>query len=148
MFGDVNKVALMGNVTNDPELRYTPGGSAVMNFSLATNRSYQKDNDWVDEATFHNIVVWRSAENLAKRIKKGTRVYIEGRIQVRSWENDQGQKQYKTEIVADDVILVARYEGANTDSSSTGPSEQMKDEKPKKKASNDDETIDPDDLPF
>ena len=147
MFGDVNKVTLMGNITNEPELRYTPGGSAVLNFGLATNRSYQKDNNWTDEVTYHNVVFWRSAENLAKRIKKGTRVYVEGRIQVRSWENSEGQKQYKTEIVADDVILIARYEG-NSENSSQGEDQSKAQENGNNASNSSDDSIDPDDLPF
>ncbi len=158
MFGDVNKVTLMGNITNDPELRFTPGGSGVLNFGLATNRSYQKDNNWTDEVTFHNIVVWRSAENLAKRVKKGTRVYVEGRLQVRTWENAEGHKQYKTEIVADDVILVARYEGGKEEElGSTAHSSQptasnedssSKSQSKKQATSSSDDSINPDDLPF
>ena len=157
MFGDINKVSLMGNITNDPELRFTPGGSGVLNFGLATNRSYQKDNNWTDEVTFHNIVVWRSAENLAKRVKKGTRVYVEGRLQTRTWENAEGQKQYKTEIVADDVILIARYEGGKdgdmAQSSQPTTSEEASNNKSqaqnkKQTSSNNDDSIDPDDLPF
>ena|SRR5688572_22702459 len=158
MFGDVNKVTLMGNITNDPELRFTPGGSGVLNFGLATNRSYQKDNNWTDEVTFHNIVVWRSAENLAKRVKKGTRVYVEGRLQVRTWENAEGHKQYKTEIVADDVILVARYEGGKDSEQGSEETRNSKSEasisnegskaESKKQAPSSDDSINPDDLPF
>lgn len=154
MFGDVNKVTLMGNVTNDPDLRFTPSGSAVLNFSVATNRSYKKGEEWVDEVTYHNLVVWRSAEPLAQRIRKGTRVYVEGRIQTRSWENAEGQKQYKTEVVADDVNLVARYEGGKSNdlpeptprSNDIQPSANVSQPAPAKKA--DENTIDPDDLPF
>lgn len=150
MFGDVNKVTLMGNITNDPELRYTPGGAGVLNFGMATNRSYQKDNQWVDEPSFHNIVVWRSAETLAQRVKKGTRVYVEGRLQTRSWENAEGKKQYKTEVVAEDVILVARYEGGKEDGGSSAAPESVPKKpvsKPKKEEASDD-SINPDDLPF
>jgi single-strand DNA-binding protein len=147
MFGDVNKVILMGNITNDPDLRYTPSGAAVLNFGLATNRSYRKGDEWVDEVTYHNLVVWRSAENLAQRIKKGTRIYVEGRIQTRSWENSEGQKQYKTEVVADTVNLIARYEGGSLDSSSSNSDSESK-SAPADQSNNSDESIDPDDLPF
>lgn len=157
MFGDFNKVFLMGNVTNDPDLRFTPSGSGVLNFSLATNRRYKKGEEWVDEVSFHNIVVWRSSETLAQRIKKGTRVFIEGRIQTRSWENSEGQKQYKTEVIADDVNLVARYEGANDSSSPASGSQKpatKADSKSKnveaseEPSGNESQSIDPDDLPF
>lgn len=154
MFGDVNKVTLMGNVTKDPDLRYTPSGSAVVSFSIATNRRYQKDNQWQDEVSFHNIVVWNSAESLAQRIRKGTRIYIEGRLQTRSWDGQDGKKNYKTEIIAEKVILIARYEGSNDDgASSSTPSndefitDEPSESKSSKKASTEDE-IDPNDLPF
>jgi|SRR5690606_1857322 len=144
MFGDVNKVTLLGNVTKDPDLRFTPSGTAVLSFSIATNRRYKKGEEWVDEPSFHNIVVWNQAEQLGKRIKKGTRIYIEGRLQTRSWDGADGKKQYKTEIVADRVILIARYEGDNMSDSSALPTPA---------AGNDDveyveDSIDPSDLPF
>ena len=67
MFGDVNKVILMGNVTRDPDLRYTPSSAAVISFSIATNRRYKKGEEWVDEPAFHNIVVWNSAEAISSK---------------------------------------------------------------------------------
>ncbi len=164
MFGDINRVTLMGNVTKDPDLRYTPSGSAVVSFSIATNRRYQKDNQWLDEVAFHNIVVWNNAEGLAKRIRKGTRIYVEGRVQTRSWDGQDGKKNYKTEIIAEKVILIARYEGSNDDggasagSSSQGSSSASSEDEfitdesdsssatSSKKGSSDD--IDPNDLPF
>ena len=144
MFGDLNEVTLLGNVTKDPDLRFTPGGSAVISFSLATNRRYKKEENWVDEPSFHNIVVWNQAEQLAQRIKKGTRILIQGRIQTRSWDGSDGKKQYKTEVVADKVILISRFEGDRENSSepTTKPSQSNK------SSSNEDESIDPSDLPF
>jgi single-strand DNA-binding protein len=144
MFGDVNKVTLMGNITNDPDLRYTPSGTAVISFGLATNRRYRKQNsdEWTDEPTFHNIVIWRNAESLAKRIRKGTRLYLEGRIQTRSWEDNEGNKKYKTEVIAEEVVLIARYEGANDQ----GGSSTAKDAAPSEPATSGE--IDPNDLPF
>ncbi|CAG1022250.1 Single-stranded DNA-binding protein [Patescibacteria group bacterium] len=142
MFGDVNNVTLLGNVTRDPDLRYTPNGSAVISFSLATNRRYKKGEEWTDEVSYHNIVVWNNAESLSQRIKKGTRLYIEGRIQTRSWEDKEGKKQYKTEVVADRVLLIARFEGDNSSAQSEGTSAAPED------TSSDDEAIDPNDLPF
>lgn len=146
MFGDVNRVTLMGNVTRDPELRFTPGGAGVISFSLATNRRYKKGEEWVDEPAFHNIVVWNSAEQLAQRIKKGTRIYIEGRLQTRSWDDKEGKKQYKTEVVSDKVILISRFEGERGGSDSFEGGEATK---PAAQESSDvDESIDPSDLPF
>lgn len=150
MFGDINKVTIMGNVTQDPDLRFTPSGAAVLNFSVATNRSYKQGDEWKDEATFHNVVVWRSAEQLAKRIKKGTRLIVEGRIQTSSWDDkDTGQKRYKTEVVGDDVILVSRYEGSRDEDGDGAPTSSGSSSKSggsSKKGGN--EMIDPDDLPF
>ncbi|GAB4283605.1 MAG: single-stranded DNA-binding protein [Candidatus Dojkabacteria bacterium] len=143
MFGDINKVTLLGNVTNDPDLRFTPSGTAVLSFSVATNRRYKQNDEWKDEATFHNIVVWRSAEELAKRIEKGTRVLIEGRMQTRSWDDAQtGQKKYKTEVIADDVFLIARYKGGASSELSV-PEDSTSDS-----SSEENTSINPDDLPF
>lgn len=144
MFGDINRATLMGNVTRDPELRYTPSGTAVLSFSLATNRRYKSGDDWKDEASFHNIVVWRNAESLSQRLKKGTRMHIDGRIQTRSWDDADGKKNYKTEIVADNVILIDRYEGGKIDDSSSSEGKSSKSKSKKE----DESTIEPDDLPF
>lgn len=143
MFGDINRVTLMGNVTKDPDLRYTPGGTAVISFSIATNRRYKKEENWVDEPSFHNIVVWNQAEQLSQRIKKGTRIYVEGRIQTRSWDGQDGKKQYKTEVVAEKVILISRFEGDNS-----GGGMQPSEPAPSSKENFEDESIDPSDLPF
>jgi single-strand DNA-binding protein len=143
MFGDINRVTLMGNVTKDPDLRFTPSGAAVLSFGMATNRRYKKGEEWTDEVQFHNIVAWNSAESLAKRIKKGTRIYVEGRVQTRTWDGQDGKKQYKTEIVAEKVILIARYEGAKD---GDGMSESSYE--PKGGDNETSEDIDPSDLPF
>ena len=113
VFGDLNESQVIGNITQDLEVRYTTGGSAVTNFSVATNRSYRKQNseEWQEEVTFHNIVVWgNDAEYLSQRASKGTRLYVKGRLQTRSWEDSDGKKNYRTEIVAEKVILLDRYE--------------------------------------
>lgn len=108
MFGDINEVNLMGNVTEDVEAKFTPAGNAVINFSIATNRSYKQDDEWKDEVAYHNITCWRNAENLAKRIKKGTRVHVHGRLMTRSWQKD-GETKYRTEIIANRILLIDRY---------------------------------------
>jgi single-strand DNA-binding protein len=151
MFGDINNVTLMGNVTRDPELRYTPSGAGVISFGLATNRRYKKGDQWTDEVAYHNIVVWNSAEQLAQRMRKGTRIYIEGRLQTRSWDDKEGKKQYKTEVVADRVILISRFEGSNDDQSGIPQSSQGGSySKPSNNdnASQEEDSIDPNDLPF
>lgn len=149
MFGDLNRVTLLGNVTRDPELRFTPNGTAVLNFSIATNRRYQVDGEWKDAVSYHNIVVWRNAENLGKRVVKGTRLLVEGRLDTRSWDGQDGKKQYKTEVNADNVILIARFEGGDSGSSMPSESSSSKKEDTSKESSSPSgDTIDPDDLPF
>lgn len=109
MAKSVNKVILIGNLGKDPELKYTPSGTAFAKFSLATNERYKdKAGEWQDRTEWHNIVAWqRTAEIAAEYLKKGRSVYVEGRIQTRSWDDKQsGQKKYITEIVANDLVLL------------------------------------------
>jgi single-strand DNA-binding protein len=98
----LNKVMLIGNLGKDAETRYTPSGAAVTNFSLATTRRSkdQQTGEWKDETDWHNIVLWR-AENVSTYLQKGKRIYVEGRLQTRSWEDQSGNKRYMTEVVAD-----------------------------------------------
>jgi single-strand DNA-binding protein len=98
----INKVILIGNLGKDPELRYTPGGQAVASFSLATSEKWRdKDGVMQDRTEWHNIVVWgRQAEIAKEYLAKGRQVYIEGRIQTRSWDDKDGNKRYTTEIIA------------------------------------------------
>jgi single-strand DNA-binding protein len=105
----VNKVILIGNLGRDPELRYTPGGQPVANFSIATSESWnKKDGSGREERTeWHRIVAWgRTAELCAQYLSKGRTVYIEGRLQTREWENKEGQKQRTTEVVANTVQFI------------------------------------------
>ncbi len=105
----VNKVILIGNLGKDPELKYTPQGTPVTKFSLATNERFKnKAGEWQDRAEWHNVVLWqRFAEIANQYLKKGSKVYIEGRLQTRSWDdNKSGQKKYMTEIVATDLLLL------------------------------------------
>jgi single-strand DNA-binding protein len=111
----VNKVILVGHLGKDPEVKYTPQGTAVAKFSVATNwRSKDKEGQWQDHTEWHNVVLWeRLAEVAGEYLKKGRQVYIEGRLQTRSWDDKQtGQKKYMTEIVANDLVLLGgRGEG-------------------------------------
>lgn len=105
----VNKVILVGNLGKDPEVKYTPSGMAVANFSIATNENFKdKSGQWQERTEWHNIVAFqRLAEVVGEYVKKGTKVYIEGRLQTRSWDDkDSGQKRYKTEILANDLVLL------------------------------------------
>ena len=103
----VNKAILIGNLGKDAETRFTPSGIAKTTFSIATSRRWkdQQTGEWKEETDWHNIVLWRS-ENLANYLTKGKQVFIEGRIQTRSYDDKDGNKKYITEIVADNVILL------------------------------------------
>jgi single-strand DNA-binding protein len=112
----VNKVILVGNLGKDPEVKYTPQGTPVAKITLATNERFKdKDGNWQDRTEWHNVVLWqRLAEIAGEYLKKGGKVYIEGRLQTRSWDDKQtGQKKYMTEVVANDLVLLgARSEGS------------------------------------
>lgn len=114
--GTLNKVHLIGRLGTNPEIRNTPSGVSVGNFTLATNRSYKgKDGNWVEETDWHNIVVWaKNAENAKTYLQKGSKVYIEGRLQTRSWEDKDGKKQYMTEIVCDNLQFLDDRKEAQT----------------------------------
>jgi single-strand DNA-binding protein len=114
MAKSVNKVILIGNLGKDPEVKYTPSGTAMAKFSLATNERYKdKSGEFQERTEWHNIVAWqRLAEIAGEYLKKGRSVYIEGRIQTRSWDDKQtGQKKYMTEIVANDLVLLSGGRG-------------------------------------
>lgn len=105
----LNKVMLIGNLTRDPELRYTPQGTAVCSFGLATNRSWQSSNgnERQEETEFHRIVAWQKlAELCSQLLFKGRKVYVEGRLQTRKWTGSDGQERQTTEIVIDNMIVL------------------------------------------
>lgn len=109
----LNKVMLIGNLGKDPEVRAIPSGVKVANFPIATSESYTgKDGNKVEKTEWHNIVMWRGlAEVAEKYLKKGNPVFIEGRLQTRSWDDQNGQKRYTTEIVADNMVMLGRPGG-------------------------------------
>lgn len=111
----VNKVILVGNLGKDPEVRYTPGGQAVANFTIATNENWTDKQGQKQERTeWHRIVVWgKTAENCGEYLSKGRQVYIEGRLQTREWTNKEGAKQYTTEVVANPVGGVVFLSGGD-----------------------------------
>lgn len=108
MARSLNKVMLIGNLTRDPELRYTPQGTAVVTFSVATNRQWKTESgEMKDNAEFHRVVAWdKLAEICGKMLKKGIRVYVEGRLQTRSWQAQDGAQKSTTEIVISDMIVL------------------------------------------
>ena len=104
----VNKVILIGNLTKDPEVRYTPKGNAVASFSIATNREWTVEGNKKEVVDFHNVVSWNKlAELCGQLLSKGSKVYVEGRLQTRDWVTEDGQKRYKTEVVIDEMIVLS-----------------------------------------
>ena len=102
-----NRVELIGNLTRDPELRYTPNGAAVCTFGIATNRTYVTDGERKEEVDFHKLVAWNKLAELCNQLlKKGMRVFISGRLQTRSWEAQDGTQRQSTEIVIEDMIIL------------------------------------------
>lgn len=119
----VNKVILIGHLGRDPELRYTQGGTPVCQLSVATTRAYtNKNNDRVEETEWHRVVVWsKQAEHCNNYLSKGRQVYVEGRLQTRSYEDKDGVKKYSTEIIAETVqFLGSRGEGGGGDRGERG----------------------------
>tara|TARA_Y100000766_G_scaffold270448_1_gene268379 strand:+ start:380 stop:787 length:408 start_codon:yes stop_codon:yes gene_type:complete len=104
----VNKVILVGNLGKDPEVRYLDSGVAVANFSLATTESYKnKEGERVNQTEWHNIVLWRGLAEVAEKwLKKGSSIYIEGKIKTRKWEDKDGNSRYNTEILADNMTML------------------------------------------
>lgn len=117
----LNKVLLIGNLGKDPELRKTGSGTAVCNFSIATTERWKNNetNNWDEKTEWHNVVVWgKQGENCHQYLSKGRPVYIEGRLQTRSWDDKEGKKRYTTEVVATSV----KFLGGRQDASFAGPS--------------------------
>jgi single-strand DNA-binding protein len=106
----LNKAMIIGNLGRDPELRYTPNGQAVTQFTVAVNRNYRgADGEWQEDTEWFRVVAWGPVgERAAEHLRKGNKVYVEGRIQTRQWEDQSGQKRYTTELVADRVANLER----------------------------------------
>jgi single-strand DNA-binding protein len=111
--GSLNKVQLIGNLGKDPEVRAIPSGAKVANFSIATTETYTgKDGQKSDKTEWHNIVLWRGLADIAEKyLRKGSQVYIEGKLQTRSWDDKDGQKRYTTEIIADNLVMLGKASG-------------------------------------
>jgi len=109
---------LIGNLGKDAETRYTPSGTAVTNFTVATSRRWkdQQTGEWKEDTEWHDVVLWRS-ENLAQYLQKGKQVFVEGRLQTRSWEDQNGNKRYRTEVISENLILLRGGEGGGGGSS-------------------------------
>jgi len=149
----LNRAQIIGNLTRDPELRYTPNGQAVASFSIATNRSWQNaDGTKQDAVEYHDIVAWgKLGEIVAQILAKGKQAYVEGRLQTRSWEAQDGSKRQKTEVVAENIIaLGAKGEKVMLEDAGEASEEpkESKDKKVDKKEKKDSQEIDIDDIPF
>jgi single-strand DNA-binding protein len=144
---DLNKATIIGRLTADPESRTTPTGQTVVSFSIATNLVWKDANGEKKEKTeFHNIVAWRKlAEIITQYLRKGSQIYLEGRLQTRSWEDQNGVKKYRTEIIADNMIML----GSKSDNSSNpSTSTNTPNIAPPKKDEEAEEEINIEDIPF
>lgn len=157
MARSLNRVQLIGNLTRDPELRYTPSGSAVCSFSLATNRSWTTDTgEKKEEAEFHRIVAWNKlAELCSQFLTKGRKVYLEGRLSTRNWNAQDGTQKTTTEIIINDMILLdnkGKSEGETEVHEEPVEKQEKKSKKEKESVEEPVETpsedIAPDDIPF
>ncbi len=150
----LNRATIIGNLTKDPEVRYTSNGQPVANFSVATNRKYKNAaGDLQEETEFHDVVAWgKMSEIISQFVKKGQKIYIEGRLKTRSWDAPDGSKKYKTEIIAENFVpLTPKGDSTNTNYSPNNfqaqtPSQVVSTEKPVD--NNDSEEINLDDIPF
>ncbi len=159
MAKSVNKVILIGNLGKDPEVKYTPSGMAVARFTMATtDRIKDKDGNWQDRTEWHNLVAFqRTAEIAAEYLKKGNKVYIEGRLHNDSWDDKEtGQKKYKTEIIVNDLVLLGGpregggeggYSGGRSGAGKSSGSEQHAPEREAPVSSGGPEITD-EDIPF
>ncbi len=154
----LNKAMLYGNLTRDPELKALPSGIKVTTFSLATNRAYKdKDGRKQESVEYHNLVAFgKQAELIAQYLKKGRSVFVEGRIQTRSWDGQDGKKNYRTEIVVDNFQFGPQAPGTGAPASSASsassfaPSKDIpkQEEPPMDSIQYPEEDINPDDIPF
>jgi len=119
MSSSVNKVILIGNLGKDPEVRHLESGVGVANFSIATSENYKdrKTGERVTQTEWHNVVLWRGLADVAEKyLKKGDKIYIEGKLRTRTWQDQQGNNRYTTEIVADNLTMLGKSSDKNTTS--------------------------------
>jgi len=148
----VNKVLLIGNLGRDAETKFTPSGAAVTRFSVATTRSWkdQQSNEWKEETNWTNVVLWRQ-EGLSNYLTKGKQVYVEGRLQTRSYDDKDGKKVYTTEVVADEVILLGGRGDGGAGIEAGGPGPKRATGGPNRGGGSDDDAglgVTDDDVPF
>jgi single-strand DNA-binding protein len=146
----INKVILIGNLGRDPEMRYTPNGIAVCSFSIATSETYKDRNsgERITQTEWHNIVLWRGlAETSEKFLRKGSKVFIEGKLKTRKWDDNQGITRYSTEVVAD-VMQMLDKKASDSSEPSVPESTEVKTEVDSSVSDEIDVDIKTDDLPF
>jgi single-strand DNA-binding protein len=147
---NLNRAQVLGNLTRDPEMRFTPNGQAVANFAVATNRKWKGRDGAPDgeDTQYHDIVVWgKQAEAVVPMMKKGGPVFVEGRIETRNWEGQDGVKRYKTEIIADNIIVLSSRSGGGSYTPSAPKEDKPATEETKSAPKNEDE-IDIEEIPF
>lgn len=153
----LNKVLLIGNLTRDPEMRYTTSGTPVVTFGLATNKSWKdQDGNAKEIAEFHNIVAWnKMAEICQQLLAKGMKVYVEGSLTTRSWESEDGSTRYKTEVRIDDMILLDSKgkqstgdDGNHSNNEEHATEEVVVEETPVEDTQSDEDPLNDADLPF
>lgn len=146
MAGSVNKVILIGNLGKDPEVRHLSNGNMVTTIPVATSDSYKDktSGEYVEVTDWHNVVLWRKLAEIAEKfLKKGSKVYIEGKLKTRSWQDNEGNTKYTTEIIADEMTMLDRAKASDDTGSNPSPAPTPM-EKPKSDLTDEG----PDDLPF
>lgn len=146
----INKAIIYGNLTRDPELKSLPSGTVVVNFSVATNRTWRdKSGQKQEDVEYHNVVAFgRTAETVNQYMKKGSGIYVEGRIQTRSWDGVDGKKNYRTEIIADRVQFGPKREGVSQTLSAAPAKEDSRETPPVDTIDYPEENVNVDDIPF
>src|SRR3989344_4507449 len=146
----INKAIIYGNLTRDPELKSLPSGSTVVNFSVATNHTWKdKSGQKQDSVEYHNVVAFgRTAETVNQYMKKGSGIYVEGRIQTRSWDCVDGKKNYRTEIIADRVQFGPKKENVSRESSTISTKEDSQEMPPTDTIDYPETNVNIDDIPF
>ena len=151
---NLNKAMIIGNLTRDPETRTTPSGQTVTSFGVATNLVWTDASGAKQEKVeFHNIVAWRKlADICAKYLKKGSKIYLEGRLQTQSWEGQDGVKRNRTEIIADNMIMLdskgAKSSGPYSPSAASGPTDDASQPEPPAATGSGEEEIKVENIPF
>ena len=147
---NLNKAMIIGNVVRDPEMRTTPGGQNVTSFSVATNMVWKDaQGEKQEKVEFHNVVAWRRlAEITGQYLKKGSKVYIEGRLQTRNWDDPSGIKKYRTEIIADNMIMLDNKTNNNREEYSNNDSQVKEDSLKEKKEEVEIEKVNVEDIPL